>query len=351
MTWYWVLFLYFALGAVVTADLGRRRGQIREIRLFFLLGGVFIAVIAGFRYQIGGDWFSYLDMFEFAKRGTFWSAVFRGDPGYQFLNWYFAQAGYEVWTVNFVCGIIFSWGLLRFCSTQPNPWLGVLVAVPYLIVVVALGYTRQAAALGVIMAGLADFSKRESVIRFGMYVAVAALFHATAVAALVLVLMTSNRNRFLNIVVAVILGLLLYRFFLNDTMDRFVRNYVDARYSSSGALIRVGISAFAATIFLYANRKLGYSEHERRLWRNYSIATMIALVALFVTPSSTAVDRLALYLIPLQVAVLSRFPYMGSRELVGSTFAVIAYSAVIMFGWLTYATNARNWVPYQFYPL
>ena len=350
MFWYWVMFLYFALGAVVTADQGRRE-RMREIRLFYFLGGVLIAVIAGLRYQVGGDWFSYLDMFEIARRSSFWTSITRGDPGYQFLNWYFSQAGYDVWTVNLVCGSVFAWGLLRFCNTQPNAWLGVLVAIPYLVVVVALGYTRQAAALGVVMAGLADFSKRQSLIRFGIYVAIAALFHSTAVVAFVLVLMTSDRNRFVNVIIGLVLGVLLFRFFLNDSMERFTRNYVEARYSSSGALIRVAISAFAAMIFFYAGKKLGYEEHEHRLWRNYSIATLIALAALYFFPSSTAVDRLAIYLIPLQVAVLSRFPYMESRELVGSTFAVIGYSAIILLGWLTYAANAQAWVPYRFYPL
>lgn len=349
MFWYWMLFAYFALGAIVTADLGRRE-KVREFRLFYVLGGSLIAVLAGLRYEVGGDWFSYLSMFEFAKRGDLWDNLTRGDPGYQLLNWYFSRNGYEVWTVNLVCGIIFAYGLLRLCSIQPNPWLGVLVAVPYLIVVVALGYTRQAAALGVIMAGLTDFSKRDSVIRFGVYVAIAALFHSTAVVVFALVLMTSQRHRFLNVVAAVVLGILLYRFFLNDSMDRFTRNYVEARYSSSGALIRVAISAFAAAIFFYAGRRLDFEEHERRLWRNYSVATIFALIALYFSPSTTVVDRLAIYLIPLQVAVLSRFPYMGLRELVGSTIAVISYSAVVLFGWLTFATNARSWVPYQFYP-
>ena len=61
------------------------------------------------------------------------------------------------------------------------------VAVPYIVIVVAMGYTRQGAALGIIMAGLADYLRRESIMRLAAYIAFAATFHATAVLAFILV--------------------------------------------------------------------------------------------------------------------------------------------------------------------
>ena len=35
-----------------------------------------------------------------------------------------------------------------FVRRQPMPWLGLLVAIPYLVIVVGMGYSRQAIALG-----------------------------------------------------------------------------------------------------------------------------------------------------------------------------------------------------------
>ena len=45
--------------------------------------------------------------------------------------------------------------LIRFCLAQADPWLSVLIAIPYMVIVVAMGYTRQAVALGILMVGLA----------------------------------------------------------------------------------------------------------------------------------------------------------------------------------------------------
>ena len=95
------------------------------------------------------------------------------------------------------------------------------------------------------------------------------------------------------------------------------------------------------------------SPDQQKLWTNFSYAALFTLVALLVVASSTAVDRLALYLIPLQVFVLDRLPEVfrgAGRKNSQLLLMVIGYSAIIQFVWLNYANNAGYWLPYQFYP-
>ena len=66
-------------------------------------------------------------------------------------------------------------------------------------------------------------------------------------------------------------------------------------------------------------------------------------------PSSTAVDRLALYLIPLQLAVLPRVQYLFHGQLFGRA-VIVAYAGLVLFTWLNFAVHSRYWVPYQIYP-
>jgi hypothetical protein len=80
----------------------------------------------------------------------------------------------------------------------------------------------------------------------------------------------------------------------------------------------------------------------------------IAFVGLLaISPSSTAVDRVALYWIPLQLFVLSRLPnalgHRGGKNAVW-VYAVVAYSATVQFTWLFFAQTAFAWLPYRFYP-
>ena len=101
-----------------------------------------------------------------------------------------------------ICAAIFVWGLMRFAEAQERPWLAVVVAIPYLVIVVAIGYTRQGVSIGLIMAGLASYVHKGSVLRFAAYVALAATFHKTAVVALPLVALANERGRAVNLLVA-----------------------------------------------------------------------------------------------------------------------------------------------------
>jgi hypothetical protein len=48
--------------------------------------------------------------------------------------------------------------------------------------------------------------------------------------------------------------------FVQDSVNRLVRNYIDARYGSSSAAIRIFMSLLPAVIFLFARKRLGFTE-------------------------------------------------------------------------------------------
>ena len=63
-------------------------------------------------------------------------------------------------------------------------------------------------------------------------------------------------------------------------------------------------------------------------------------------------DRVALYLIPIQLYVLSRLPNLFPREARNlPIFGVVVLCGLVQYVWLNYATHARHWIPYRFYPL
>jgi hypothetical protein len=155
--------------------------------------------------------------------------------------------------------------------------------------------------------------------------------------------------------VVAVTGYFLYSWFLEAGMDKFTTNYLEGGMSSQGAAIRVIMNVVPAILFLLYQKRFNLIESQRQLWRNFSIAAVIALVLLYILPSSTAVDRLALYIIPLQLFVLSRVPDAfpnrdGSRN-AQLVLLVVVYSALIQFVWLNFANHAEYWLPYQFYPL
>jgi hypothetical protein len=251
--------------------------------------------------------------------------------------------------VNCCCGLIFSWGLIRFARRQTNPWLAVVIGIPYLVIVIAMGYSRQGVAIGLVLAGLSVLD-RSSVIRFGGYVLAAAAFHKSAIVVLPLVALASSRNRVVTVALMLTLGILLYIFLVRGQLDRLLLVYVEAAYESQGAAIRVAMNLPPAILYLMFQNRFEPEGTTRKLWRNFSLAAVATLILLQLVQSSTAVDRLALYLIPLQLYVFSRlpeaFPTRGKPNAM-ILVLLIGYSALIQFVWLNFAAHAELWLPYQ----
>jgi hypothetical protein len=343
------LFSLFAAGSIEY----RRREMIGSGSAPMLaLAGLAAALMIGLRYEVGGDWNNYLEIYEDFRYADFATAIVRTDPGYALVSWVSIKLGCEIWFVNLVCGLIFSWGLVKFARRQSNPWLAVLVAVPYLVVVVAMGYTRQGVAIGLILAGLSNVD-RQSLGRFAIYVAVAATFHKSAVIVLPLVALAATKQRVVTVGILIVTAALLYYLLVSDNVDRLIRVYVESAYGSEGAAIRVAMNLPPAFVFLMWQRRFGLPEQQRLLWRNFCFAAWIALFLLWRIDASTAIDRIALYLIPLQMFVFARIPEAlggrtGNKQL---ALLIILYSALIQFVWLNYAAHSEFWLPYQVYPL
>jgi hypothetical protein len=347
---YWLLFTVCAAGAI---EHRRRDRQAFQGGPLLLVAGLFAALMIGLRFEVGGDWISYLEIFQYFRFTELDEVLVSGDPGYSFINWVTQRLGAGFWLVNVVCALIFTWGLVKFARRQPNPWLVLVVAVPYLMIVVAMGYTRQAVAIGFLLAGFATLH-HGSLLRFAVYVACAAVFHKTAIIILPMVALSMVRQRAAGAFVIAILMGLLYYFFLQSAMDRLTTVYIESSYESEGAGVRVAMNIVPAAIFLLFGHRFGLPPQELALWRYLSLAAFGTLFLLLTLESSTVVDRLALYLIPLQLFVLSRVPYAfldRGRANMQVALAVIIYCAVVQFVWLNYASNARAWVPYRLYPV
>jgi hypothetical protein len=314
---------------------------------FLWFGGLIIALMIGLRYKVGRDWGAYSDIFYYSRRVSASEMVnIFGDPAYALLTWSVSKAGGVIWQVNLVCGTIFAWGLVRFARAQTNPWLAMTIAIPYLVVVVAMGYSRQAVAIGILMAGLASVGRGASTLRFSRYVIAAALFHKTAAMVLPIMAFAQERNRAVNMLAGLALSVLFYDLFLSESINFLYSHYIKSEYSSSGAAIRVILSAIPSALYLLSRRRFAFKSVESKLWFYLSVTSLGLVVLLIAIPSSTAVDRMALYVIPVQMAIWSRIDVAYNLHGIGRIL-VVGLSAAILFTWLNFAANAEYWIPYQ----
>lgn len=345
----WMLAAFAYNRTVVAGDTRGRIVSQSRVTIGLYILGVATTAMMGFRFEVGADWFNYLDNYNLVQFLDYSQSLETFDYGYVSLVFVAAKLDIGIWLVNTICAFIMVMGVAVFCARQYNPALTFLVAIPYLIIVVGMGYTRQGTAIGIVLAGLADADGRKNM-RLVLFVLAAALFHRTALLVLPLALAPLARRNLLQAIGGALAFAVLFALLLRQSTDTLVATYITQDYESGGAVVRVAMNIVPAILALVLRNKLGFSEYQRDMWSVFALAALATLVLVLVTNSTTAIDRVALFLIPLQLAILSRLPYaLGStRQKNAQIFlAVCGYSAAIQLVWLVFATHASYWVPYK----
>jgi len=362
---YWFLFAIFAVGTIRSDGIGYTRGGnpnavqtypgtpelARRGTPLLAIAALFTAAMIGLRFEVGADWETYLIIYRVVGRLGPIEAMAHWEPGYVLINAVAERLDTGVWLVNLICGLIFMYGIVQFARGQPNPWLAILVGVPYLIIGVAMGYTRQAVAIGCCMAGFAALT-RGSFWKMALWVLAGAMFHRTAIVVLPLVLLSYTRSVLQTLLVAVIGGYVGYKL-LSANIGTYQYTYISRVYESQGSGVRLAMNLPPAIIFLLLSQRFQFSKQERELWRNFSLAAVLSFLIWLATSNTVVVDRLALYLIPLQLVVLSRLPNaLSNSETPSGEYKalVIFYCFFVQFTWLNFANHAKYWVPYKLYP-
>lgn len=340
---YWLMFLIPACALLTPKRLPQTQAWIA-----WCVVAILFSVMIGSRHEVGADWFNYLAHFNTTADLSFSEALQKSDPGHYLVNWVVARLGGGIYWINLLYASVLMWGTVVFCRKQPWPWLALLIAVPYMLIVVGMGYSRQAMALGFAMLGLVALGEHR-IRAFVVCIAIGALFHKSAVLLLPIAILATSRNRFLTAGMVGVTFVMMFFLLVSEDADALWTNYVEYQMQSQGAKIRVLMNVIPAVLMLLFGKRLAPDPQERKLW------TWIALFALLCLPlvsfASTAVDRVALYLIPIQIFVFARIPRLAGDDIRFRTLlvlGVVGYYAAVQFVWLNFATHSQYWVPYQF---
>ena len=352
---YWVLFLipaYWAIARLKPISNFDQKARVRSWTFLWKSMFVFLVLMIGLRHEVGGDWIQYLEMLDSYTENSRDEFLFQ-DPAFVLFNRLAVKSGLGIYFLNLLSALFFCWGLIVFCRAQQRPWLALTVAVPYLITVVAMGYTRQGVAIGIAMVAMTALGQG-GIFRFVIWIALASTFHKSAIILLPMAVLANSKRRIFTLLWVGVASIILFMLMVQEALSFLMGGYIQDAMQSSGAGIRVAMNAVPAALFLLFRKRFELSAEQRSFWSWMAWSALLLIVLLAVSPSSTAVDRIALYWIPLQLFVLSRLPNaLGKRD--GKNLlwvlAVVTYSATVHFIWLFYADTAFAWLPYKFYPL
>jgi hypothetical protein len=310
---------------------------------------IFYIFFVGLRHEVGSDWFNYLDMFEKSFPGMdYGDIMLNNDPGFWAIMVWTYHIGEDIHLVNFIAAIVFISGLVIFLRRLTNPWLGLTIAMAYTILTLGMGYVRQGMALGMVFWAITALMDRKFV-KFFILVAIGATFHKSAVVMLGFGLFQGGKGKYMKILAGAFMAIGVYFAFLAGQEDHLVSLYINNEaMQSSGAYVRVLMNVIPAGIFFLYRKKW------KRLWpEGYTLWMLMALGSLgafgLVWMFSTAVDRISLYFIPLQIIVMTNLPVLlrGETSPKFMTLAVILFYFTVYMVWLNFASYAPYWLPYH----
>lgn len=314
-----------------------------------------LSIFVGLRHQVGGDWNNYINLFELTRGITISSALKINDPGYYLLNWFASNKFGGIYLVNYVCAALFVFGIWRLLYEMPDRYSGLAYAFPYLVCVVGMGYTRQSAALGLTYLALTSISQK-NLIRFFFFIILASAFHkSAALFSLIAFSRSKSKKVFIFTFVSTLSGFyLVYELYLSHYVLSLHYSYIENVYRSNGAIYRTAIHAVFGLLYLIWFKTKEIKNVPSGILVFFSYLSFLSFALAITLDSNVFVDRLALYLFPLDLLVISNLSRLIQPKLLISSNkllqVILGLNLILFVLWLKYSPNSEAWSNYKIFP-
>jgi hypothetical protein len=312
---------------------------------------VFLAALTlfvGLRYRVGCDWGGYLLNFM-NFHGGIDDAIRKTEPAHwaviSILHSYHLSYTY----LGLVTSIIFFGGLSAIAVRQPNPIAVLTLAFPVLIVNMPMSAVRQSEAIGFICLAFNAFVDKR-LIRYIGWVFCACCFHSSAIVFMVLApLVKSEFSRRTLMISALLAGPGIYMIYRSSVGAEAVARYVGTHLDAAGAIFRAGLLLAAGLFYLTMASKpwrLAFPNDYKLMM----IGAWMMLVPFGLVGISTVIaDRFGYYLMPLQIVMFARIPYLPGicKNAVYRWFPYAILTATFVIWTNSSVLFKRCYTPYQ----
>lgn len=311
-----------------------------------VLFSIFLILFIGLRYEVGADWFPYADIIYPRYDNISFMKIFQfADPGYGFLNYLANKFDLSVAYVNLICALIFIAGFKKFTESFTKLNTAYLIALPYIIIVMSMNYSRQSTALGLVFFAL-FFLINHRILLFGIFIILAASFHKSSFLFMPFFLIHYRDSKFFVFMVILAMPFLAYAI-LNLFFEAMIAEYLGGDYGSSGATIRLFVNFLAGITYLLMKKNFYFSEREQILFNFLAIGSILIFLFHIALPFSTFFDRIGLYFSIIQVIAFANIIHLVRPRPLGYMVIMPAYFFMLYY-WLSESTYAQSWIPYSF---
>jgi hypothetical protein len=320
--------IYLALVTSVLLSQGKPELQ-RQLALWWT---AFFLPFIGLRRWVGCDYGGYLYIWNSTLYGG--EPWYPHEPGFALLLWSVQQLGLDYSTLNLIAAVFFLFGLIRFAFREPNPLAVLALSFPIMIVHLGMSAMRQAIALAFVMLAYRCAVEGRNIL-FAIFILIAGSFHYTALVFLPALALAFQRRSPLLLGALCVFWIAGVAYLGPQTVEVYRSRYLEtvsgSEPTAAGGILRAAaVSAAGVIFFSYAQKRW------RRVFpQDFVIVRYLAAATLLLVPltalSSVVGDRIGYYLMPAQVVIFARLPFL---ERVHSQHYLVAVPYVVLFAFL-----------------
>ena len=359
---YLFFLIYFSIGAILSnynfvIRSFKNRNLFKIVSDSYLLFGlIFLIFFIGLRDEIGGDWDVYLR--NYYRAGTdeptliqFVISGYKGDIIYRALEAISYAFQGKLYFINMVSSILFIYALSIFSRPLDNRFLFFTLSFPYLISIVAMGYSRQSIALAFLLIAYHFLTKNKTLKMFFSSTIAVLLHRASSLFLPLIFYIRFVRQKYIFVLIMMLFILLGYTY--AEQINLLMRNYSSNFVKSNGVILRTFILASSGVVYFLIRNKFykSYGGLRRAFFDLSSVASILLfLAALFLPLLSTAIDRAAIFFVPFGIFIFSSFAYFfnissGVRILIILPLIIGAFLYSVL--WAEFSPFSEYWNPYN----
>ena len=355
------MFLYFVPVFIFTCFALFTSRDSFSNRCIFYITFFYLVFFIGLRNEIGTDWdliYTNFLGFQSAFESSGELVGVKTEPIYTLISFLSNTFNSSIYGVNLICALIFFIGFFRFISTLKRPWLALVFAYPYYILVASINFNRQSAAIGIVLLAFIELLNNKK-FNFILLTLLASATHFTALITLPLILSSDSifSKRYL---AKTLLFLLLFALifslsgYFSLKYNSLLGNFFESGiiYVSQGLWLRVVPLLASFALILTFRKRLNISNYIESVYIISGVlVSALALIASVNESFSTISDRLSAYFLPLLLYGITIFPDFSDRFNLRAnlaTFLICLYSLALTLSWLAFSFYSKNyWIPYK----
>tara|TARA_B100000575_G_scaffold10020_1_gene7384 strand:- start:9453 stop:10523 length:1071 start_codon:yes stop_codon:yes gene_type:complete len=346
--------LLFLAGLIGIFNNIKMSTQLVRFNQFFFI--IILSLVIGLRHEVGGDWLNYYlsySKFNELNAGQFIEILSLNEPGFKTLIWVSSKIStiYFMHIANLLSAFIFLFSLFYFINRFPFTSLLFYISIPFLLIIVAMGYTRQSIGLAFFMLGILSLNNNKN-FNFVILILIGTLFHKATIFCFIFFIYKNLNLKKLNRIIYMSILAVLFFILFNDIFSKFLENFLQQEaLETTGARIKILINLLFGITYYLIRKNWNNKLLDIKIMDTYLILTIIFFaVSIFLSPVYiAAADRLSIFIYPINLVVIANYFLVIKKEPLksGFLFILISVSYIYFITWAIFGSYSRHWLPYQ----